>query len=116
MIHARTGCVMADAGLQQSVLDELEWDPGVAATDTGISADDGVVALRGFLGGYAEKWAAERVVERVAVVKAIAGELKVRLFDYNRIDNETAAKRAVQLIAYDPTPTQAFDDAARTEA
>ena len=92
---------MSDAKLKQSVLDELAWDPGVTATDIGVSAKDGVITLSGFVGGYGDKWAAERAVERIAGVKAIAEELKVRLFDYNAMDDDMIAKRAVQSIEWD---------------
>ena len=92
---------MSDATLKQSVLDELEWDPGVIATEIGVTAKDGVITLSGFVGGYNDKWVAERAVQRVAGVKAIAEELKVRLFDYNAMDDDMIAKRAVQSIEWD---------------
>jgi osmotically-inducible protein OsmY len=43
-----------------------------------VSVIDGVVTLTGEVGSYAEKWKAERTVERVAGVRGIANELQVR--------------------------------------
>lgn len=39
---------------------------------------DGIVTLTGEVGSFAEKWGAERTVERVAGVRGIANELEVR--------------------------------------
>ena len=65
--------------LQRDVLDELAWDPAVDAADIGVIVNDGVVTLTGHLSSYAEKHAAERAVQRVQGVKAVAVEIDVRL-------------------------------------
>jgi hypothetical protein len=65
--------------LQQDVLDELEFEPRVNAAHIGVVAKGGVVALTGFVTGYAEKFAAEAAARRVRGAKAIAEEIEVRL-------------------------------------
>ena len=69
----------SDAKLREDVMEELRWEPSVKETDIGVAVKEGVVTLSGFVESYAEKFAAERAVERVAGVRAIAEEVKVRL-------------------------------------
>jgi osmotically-inducible protein OsmY len=82
---------MTDKDLKQHVQNALDYEPGVDASDIGVSADEGVVTLRGNVASYTEKITAERVALRVYGVKAIANDLVVRLVsDYQRTDTEIA--------------------------
>ena len=82
----------SDAQLQQEILQELDWDPAVDATDVGVIVKDGVVTLAGHLGTFAEKYAAERAAQRVRGVRVVCVELEVRLADpFKREDSEIAA-------------------------
>ena len=68
-----------DSQLQKDVMAELDWEPSVQATHIGVEVKDGVVTLAGNVATYAEKWNAERATQRVAGVKALAIDLKVKL-------------------------------------
>jgi len=68
-----------DSQLQKDVMAELNWEPSVHATHIGVEVKDGVVTLAGNVATYAEKWNAERATQRVAGVKALAIDLKVKL-------------------------------------
>ena len=82
---------MIDKDLKQHVENALEWEPSVDAADIGVSADQGVVTLRGNVRSYGEKLAAERVALRVYGVKAVANDLVVHVAtDYTRTDTEIA--------------------------
>lgn len=82
---------MTDKDLKQHVHSALDYDPGVDASDIGVAVDEGVVTLRGHVGSYTAKIAAERVALRVYGVKAVANDLVVRLVsDYQRTDTEIA--------------------------
>jgi osmotically-inducible protein OsmY len=82
---------MTDKDLKQTVENALDWDPSLDAADIGVSADEGVVTLRGNVRTYAEKYAAERVALRVFGVKAVANDLAVRLPSlFERTDTEIA--------------------------
>ena len=72
---------MMDYEVQQSVSDELVWDPKVDSEAIGVSADDGVVTLRGTVGSFREKGEAERAAKRVYGVKSVKNELEVRILD-----------------------------------
>ena len=82
---------MTDKELKQHVQDALEWEPSVNASDIGVAVDDGVVTLRGSVGSYAQKVAAERATLRVYGVKAVANDVSVRLVsDDERTDTDIA--------------------------
>lgn len=68
-----------DAQLQSDVEAELAWDPEVTHTNVGVLVKDGVVTLTGHPASHSEKYAIERAAQRVAGVRAIAVELRVRL-------------------------------------
>lgn len=81
-----------DAELKRDVMSELEWDPSIDATHVGVAVRDGVVTLTGHLETFAEKYAIEKAVQRVAGVRAIAVEVDVKLESgHQRSDSEIAA-------------------------
>jgi len=89
----------SDRKLQIDVLDELRWEPGVNATDIGVSVKDGVVTLEGSVDSFAEKWAAEEAVKRLPGVKALAVEIEVTLpgaSERNDADIARAAENALE--------------------
>jgi len=80
-----------DLQLKKDVNAEHEWDPSINASHIGVAVQDGVVTLSGHLNTFAEKYAAERAVQRVQGVKAIAMELDVKLEPgHKRSDSEIA--------------------------
>ncbi|HEU4927884.1 MAG TPA: BON domain-containing protein [Vicinamibacterales bacterium] len=82
---------MTDKDLKTSIETALDFEPSLDATDIGVSVDEAVVTLRGNVGTYAEKNAAERVALRVFGVKAVANDLAVHLpFGFKRTDTEIA--------------------------
>lgn len=81
-----------DHELKKDIEAELSWDPAVNADAIGVAVNNGVVTLTGHIGTFAEKYAAERALRRVAGVKAIALELDVRLEpSHQRSDTDIAA-------------------------
>jgi osmotically-inducible protein OsmY len=68
-----------DTALQKDVIDELRWDPSVRQKEIGVAAKDGVVTITGSVESFAERWAVERAVERVAGVRVVANEMEVKL-------------------------------------
>jgi osmotically-inducible protein OsmY len=82
---------MTEKELKQQVQNALDWDPSLDASDIGISVDEGVVTLRGNVGSYAEKVAAERVALHVFGVRGLANDLVVHLPSASeRTDTEIA--------------------------
>jgi osmotically-inducible protein OsmY len=80
-----------DSQLKNDVLEELKWAPALSEEDITVETHDGIVTLTGTVPHYADKWSAERVVQRVIGVKAIVEELEVRLHpSHKRKDVEIA--------------------------
>ena len=70
---------MNDLSLRDDVLEELDFEPSVDASNIAVMAKDGVVTLTGHVSSYAQKVAAERAAWRVNGVKAIAQKIQVEL-------------------------------------
>lgn len=67
-----------DSQLRADVIEELRWEPSVSEAEIGISVKSGVVTLSGSVDTYAQKYAAERALERVNGVRALAEDLHVK--------------------------------------
>jgi osmotically-inducible protein OsmY len=78
-----------DQRLRDTVTRHLALDPEFDASMVGVSAQDGIVTLTGYVDTYAAKLAAERAARRVYGVKAVANELDVKLAE-ERIDPDIA--------------------------
>ncbi|MAM37735.1 BON domain-containing protein (plasmid) [Sphingobium naphthae] len=88
----------SDRHVQESVLDELRWEPRLEAGHIGVTVADGVVTLTGHVESYAQKHAAALAAHRVKGVKAVAQEIEVRLpVDDQRDDGEIAAAALTRL-------------------
>ncbi|MBT2188358.1 BON domain-containing protein [Sphingobium nicotianae] len=90
----------SDSELQRDVMAELEWEPSVDHADIGVAVNDGVVTLSGYVGTYPEKMAAEKATRRVAGVKAIAEEIKVRFASQPKTADHEIAKRILDLFSW----------------
>ena len=89
-----------DLQLHAHVIDELRWDPQANDADLSVSVKDGVVTLRGSVETYPQKYAAERAVERVAGVKAVAEQLDVRPAGASVRSDTEIAHSAVNALAW----------------
>ena len=69
---------MTDHELKQHIESALAWEPSVDASAMGVSVEGGVVTVRGDVGSYFAKAAAERVALGVYGTQAVANELTVR--------------------------------------
>ena len=87
-----------DNELRREVERELEWEPSLDERRIGVSVDGGIVTLTGEVKSYAERWKAERTVERVKGVRGIANELSVHT-SVDRTDTDIA-KAAVDALRW----------------
>lgn len=69
-----------DTELRCKVIEELDWEPSIDASHIGVAVKDGVVTLTGTVMSYPERTNAEQAARRVAGVKAVAGDLEIKLF------------------------------------
>lgn len=94
-----------DQRIQRDVLAELAWDARLQPNEIGVTVDQGVVTLHGFVDGVARRWAATRCAQRVRGVRAVADEIEVRLAGTpGRTDAEIAiaASRALEWDSFVP--------------
>jgi osmotically-inducible protein OsmY len=90
-----------DRQLQESVMEELGWEPSIDAAHIGVAANAGVVTLTGHVGSFAQKVAAERAAARVKGVKAVAEEIEVKLPDDIKRADENIAGAAIDRLAWE---------------
>ncbi|MGN6376569.1 MAG: BON domain-containing protein [Sphingomonas sp.] len=90
-----------DSQLQKDVIDELAWEPSIEHGHIGVAVNDGVVTLSGYVKSYAEKMAAEKTARRVAGVRGIAEEIKVRFASDPKTSDAEIAKRIIDIFAFD---------------
>jgi osmotically-inducible protein OsmY len=91
---------MADKALRQTIIDELDFEPSIDSTNIGVAVDNGVVTLTGHVASYAEKIAAERAVERVKGVQAIAENIEVRYPGHKQTADDEIAERALSILGW----------------
>jgi len=91
---------MNDLSLRNTILDELDFQPDIDAAHIGVSVDNGVVTLSGYVKSCAQKISAERAVKTVKGVRAVAEELQVRLNKDAGTEDDAIAKRALNIISW----------------
>jgi osmotically-inducible protein OsmY len=80
-----------NAEVKNKVLEELRWTPSLQAAEIGVAVQDGIVTLRGHVGNYAMKKAAERAARSVTGVRAVVQKMEVTPADGQRADADLAA-------------------------
>jgi osmotically-inducible protein OsmY len=89
---ATTTTTRRDDEIQQEVLAELAWDAQVQPNEIGVSVQNGIVTLTGWVDSFIKKWAAEQAAHRVRGVVAVANDLEIRLpTSEERTDADIAA-------------------------
>jgi osmotically-inducible protein OsmY len=92
--------LMSDKVLRQTIVDELDFEPSIDSANIGVAVDNGIVTLTGHVASYAEKVAAERAVERIKGVRAIAEKIEVRYPGHKRTSDDEIAERALSVIGW----------------
>lgn len=89
-----------DIELRKDVVDELEWDPSIDARTIGVAIENGIIALTGHVGSYADKANAEKIVKRVHGVQGVANDLEVKLSTSFERDDVDIARSAVDAMEW----------------
>jgi osmotically-inducible protein OsmY len=77
LLTLKSTIMKTDVQIQQNVMDELKWQPGLSSSQIGVAVKDGVVTLAGMVDSYLKKLNAERAAKRVSGVKAVAEDIQV---------------------------------------
>jgi osmotically-inducible protein OsmY len=75
---------MLNNELERQVNDELLWDPKIDNSAIAVSANDGVVSLRGTVGSFRQKREAQKDAKHLSGVKGVTNELEVRILTKDR--------------------------------
>jgi osmotically-inducible protein OsmY len=100
---------MSNDELVLNVSEELLWDPKVDNTAVAVSADDGVVTLRGTIGSFRQKREAKQDAERVYGVEKVNNELQVRILDAYRRDDADLRGSVLQALTLDSLVPSTID-------
>ena len=107
---------MSDHDLEHYVSDELHWDPKIDDSAIAVSADDGVVTLRGTLASFRQKRDAKKDAQRVYGVKSVRNDLEVRILNDDRRADADLRGDVLQALMLDgvvPSTIDAKVDAGR---
>jgi osmotically-inducible protein OsmY len=80
-----------DSDIKQKVLEELKWDTRVDETEVGVQVHNSVVTLTGTVANWAKRLAARDAAHRVAGVRDVADDMKVKVLAYLRPDDTLIA-------------------------
>jgi osmotically-inducible protein OsmY len=100
---------MSSNDLERSVADELFWDPKVDSAAIAVSAEDGVVTLRGTVGSFRQKREAKHDAERIFGVKSINDDLQVRIMNQDRRDDADLRGAVLQALMLDSLVPSTID-------
>ena len=92
---------MSNEDIELNVAEELSFDPKVDSTAIAVSADQGVVALRGTVGSFRQKREAKQDAERVYGVASVDNQLQVRILDEHRRDDADLRGAVLQALVLD---------------
>jgi osmotically-inducible protein OsmY len=87
-----------DSELQRGVMEALAWEPSIDAAGIGVSSESGIVVLTGIVKSLPQKWAAVRVAQRVAGVKAVTDAIIVKLPGDSERSDADIARAAVNAL------------------
>jgi osmotically-inducible protein OsmY len=100
---------MSNDDLEINVNEELLWDPKVDSAAIAVSADDGVITLRGTVGSFRQKREARTDAERVYGVKSVTNELQVRILNEDRRDDADLRGSVLQALMLDSLVPSTID-------
>lgn len=90
-----------DKQLKMDITEELKFEPRVRDEEIGIEVKDGVVTLMGTVPDFMQRMRAERAVQRVAGVRAVAQELTVKVPNTHLRSDKDLAHQVANTLAWD---------------
>jgi len=100
---------MSNEDIELNVAEELSFDPKVDSTAIAVSADQGVVTLRGTVGSFRQKREATQDAERVFGVESVKNDLQVRIMNQDRRDDAELRGDVLQALMLDSIVPSTID-------
>lgn len=91
----------SDMELQKDVAAELKWEPRLKEDEIGVTVQNGVVTLTGYVPDYVQRRAAAKAAERVIGVRAVAQEITVKVPGAFRRSDSDLAKQVANVLDWD---------------
>ena len=89
-----------NSDLQNKVLDALHWEPLLNKAEIGVSADNGIVTLTGYVDTYSKKLKAEATVKNIKGIKAIVEKIEVKFGVNGAITDTEIANEVVNALKW----------------
>jgi osmotically-inducible protein OsmY len=103
--------MLTDTSLTDAVIANLESDPRIPdSLEIAVSADDGVVTLRGTVESFSQRRAAAQDAKLVDGTFDLDNQLKVNLIGANRRDDDEIRGAALQNLVWDVDVPSDFVD------
>jgi osmotically-inducible protein OsmY len=102
---------MNDQELVTSVSDELFWDPKIDTVSVAVSANEGIVTLRGTVGSFRQRREAKKAAERVWGVVSVDNQIDVEIMGEQRREDADLRGDVLQALMLDslvPTSVDAW--------
>ena len=103
--------MLTDNSLEDAVLNSLDQDPRIPdSNEIAVSADDGMVALRGSVESFGQRRAAADDARKIEGVYEVDNQLKVNLIDADRREDDEIRGVALQALIWDTeVPSDSVD-------
>ena len=103
--------MLTDTPLADAVIASLESDPRIPdSLEIAVSADDGIVTLRGTVESFSQRRAAAQDAKKVDGLYDVDNQLKVSLTGSNRRDDDEIRGAALQNLLWDVEVPSDFVD------
>ena len=107
---------MTNDELRIAVEEELFYEPRIDNREIAVGADNGVVTLRGTVGTLRERFEARKAARRVAGVRDVDDQLKVKLLGSKSRDDAELRGAVLQALTLDSEVPDSVDAAAANGA
>jgi len=89
-----------DLQIQEDVIDELQYEPGIDAAEIGVTCKDGIIMLSGTVRSFAEKELAGWKTGRISGVRAVVDEIRVELPHLHERSDQDIAEAALRSLLW----------------
>src|ERR1700729_3705017 len=111
LVNDERSPVLTNTPLEDAVIDSLDRDPRLPdSAEIAVSADDGVVTLRGTVESFSQRRAAAEDAKKIDAVYEVDDQLKVNLIGDNRREDDEIRGVALQALIWDTeVPSDSID-------
>lgn len=93
----------SDALIKDDILEEIDFDPKVEATDIGVTVKNGAVTLHGTVQSYFEELAVIKAAKRIKGVHTVVEEIRIKYLPDPQIGDTDIAEHIAHLCEWNTT-------------